>query len=177
MAVINGTSGADTLADTSGSDTINGLGGNDTINGGRGGSDVVNGGEGRDSLQFMTATSAVVADFVAGTVTGGGSGTTSFTSIEKLVTGDYDDRLIGNAGAQNLTARAGADTLAGGGGFDTLWGGAGNDTFVFRETGTANADSIADWTSGSDTLLLDGTVMTALGDCAKAVPGSLWDPR
>src|SRR5687768_7248900 len=163
MAVINCTSGADTLTDTSGNDTINGLAGNDDINGGHGGNDVVNGGDGRDALQFMTATGGVVADFVAGTVTGGGSGTTSFTSIEKLVTGDFNDRITGNASAQNLAARAGDDTLAGGGGIDTLWGGSGNDTFIFREMGTANADSIGDWTSGQDTLLLDAAVMTALG--------------
>src|SRR5688572_1877807 len=158
MAVINGTSSADTLSDTSGNDTINGLGGNDTINGGHGGSDVVDGGDGRDTLAFMTAMSAVVVDFVAGT-----AGTTSFTNIEKVVTGDFNDQLTGDGLAQNLTARAGMDTLAGGGGFDTLWGGSGGDTFIFRELGTANADSIADWTSGSDTLLLDGAVMTALG--------------
>jgi Ca2+-binding RTX toxin-like protein len=158
MAVITGTSGNDTLADTPGDDTINGLGGNDTINGGSGGSDVVNGGDGRDALQFMTATSAVVVDFVAGT-----AGTTSFTNIEKVVTGDFNDRLSGDGAAQNLTARAGMDTLWGAGGFDTLWGGAGADTFVFREMGSANADNIGDWTSGSDTLLLDGAVMTALG--------------
>src|SRR5688572_1316392 len=158
MAVITGTSGADTLADTPGNDTINGLAGNDTVNGGSGGTDVVNGGDGRDTLAFMAATGAVVVDFVAGT-----AGNTSFTNIERVITGDFNDRLTGNASAQNLTARAGADTLAGGGGIDTLWGGSGADTFVFRETGTANADSIADWTSGSDTLLLDGAIMTALG--------------
>src|SRR5688500_15418302 len=126
--VINGTSGADTLSDTAGNDTINGLAGNDTINGGSGGSDVINGGDGRDSLQFMTATSAVVVDFVAGT-----AGNTSFTNIEKAVTGDFNDRLTGDAAAQNLTARAGSDTLAGAGGVDTLWGGAGDDKFIFRE--------------------------------------------
>ena len=92
MPVINGTSGADTLNDPSGDDTINGLAGNDTINGGIGGTDVVNGGDGRDSLQFKTATSGVVVDFVAGV-----AGTTSFTNIEKVVTGDFNDRLTGNA--------------------------------------------------------------------------------
>src|SRR5688572_13641544 len=137
MAVITGTSGNDTLADTSGDDTINGLAGNDTINGGSGGSDVVNGGDGRDTLAFMTATSAVVVDFVAGT-----AGNTSFTNIERVITGDFNDTLTGNAAAQNLTARAGADTLAGAAGVDTLWGGSGADTFIFRETGTANADTI-----------------------------------
>jgi Ca2+-binding RTX toxin-like protein len=157
-SVINGTSGADTLADTAGNDTINGLAGNDTINGGSGGTDVVNGGDGRDSLQFMTATGAVVVDFVAGH-----AGTTTFTSIEKVVSGDFNDRLTGDAAAQNLTSRAGSDTLAGAGGVDTLWGGAGNDTFVFRETGTANADTIGDWTSGSDEIELDNAAMAALG--------------
>src|SRR5687767_16015577 len=121
MPVINGTSGHDTLADTSGNDTINGLAGNDTIKVGSGGSDVVNGGDGRDSLQFMTATGAVVVDFVAGV-----AGTTSFTNIEKAVTGDFNDTLTGNAAAQNLTARSGSDPLEGAGGVDTLCGGAGN---------------------------------------------------
>jgi serralysin len=166
MAVITGTSGADTLADTSGNDTINGLAGNDTINGGSGGSDVVNGGDGRDTLAFMTATSAVVVDFVTGT-----AGNTSFTNIERAITGDFNDTLTGNAAAQNLTARAGADTLAGAGGVDTLWGGAGADTFIFRETGTANADTIGDWSSGSDEFALDNTAMGALGADGAFVAG------
>jgi Ca2+-binding RTX toxin-like protein len=169
--VINGTSGADTLADTAGNDTINGLAGNDTINGGHGGNDVVNGGDGRDTLAFMTATNAVVANFVTGTVTGGGSGTTSFTNIERVITGDFNDMLTGNASAQNLTARAGADTLAGAGGVDTLWGGAGADTFIFRETGTANADTIGDWSSGSDEIALDNAAMSALGADGAFVAG------
>jgi Ca2+-binding RTX toxin-like protein len=164
--IINGTSGADTLADTSGNDTINGLAGNDTINAGNGGTDVVNGGDGRDTLAFMTAASAVVVDFVAGT-----AGNTSFTEIEKAVTGDFNDTLTGNGAAQNLTARAGSDTLAGAGGVDTLWGGAGNDTFIFRETGTANADTIGDWTSGSDEFALDNAAMEALGADGAFVAG------
>jgi Ca2+-binding RTX toxin-like protein len=170
-SLITGTSGADTLTDTAGNDTINGLAGNDDINGGHGGNDVVNGGDGRDSLLFMTATSGVVVDFVAGTVTGGGSGTTSFTNIEKVVTGSFNDRLTGNAAAQNLAAQGGADTLAGAGGVDTLWGGSGADTFIFRETGTANADTIGDWTSGSDTIALDNSALTALGADGDFVAG------
>ena len=171
MAVITGTSGADTLADTSGNDTINGLAGNDTVNGGSGGTDVVNGGDGRDSLQFMTATSGIVADFVAGTVTGGDSGTTSFTNIEKLVGSEFDDLLTGNAAAQNLTGRHGQDTLWGAGGNDTLWGGGDGNTFIFRETGTANADTIGDWNSGSDEFALDNAAMGALGADGDFVAG------
>jgi Ca2+-binding RTX toxin-like protein len=132
---------------------------------------VINGGDGRDTLAFMTATSAVVANFVTATVTGGGSGWTSFTSIERVITGDFNDTLTGNAAAQNLTARSGSDTLAGAGGVDSLWGGAGADTFIFRETGAANADTIGDWSSGSDEIALDNAAMGALGADGAFVAG------
>jgi len=49
VAVINGTSGDDSLTGTSGDDTINGLGGNDTLIGGDG-ADLLVGGDGFDSL-------------------------------------------------------------------------------------------------------------------------------
>jgi Ca2+-binding RTX toxin-like protein len=49
MALINGTTGSNSLTGTSGRDTILGLEGNDTINGGRG-NDSVNGGPGADVL-------------------------------------------------------------------------------------------------------------------------------
>jgi Ca2+-binding RTX toxin-like protein len=165
MATINGTSSNDTLSGTSGDDTLNGFGGNDLfLAGSTGGNDVINGGAGRDSIEFKTrATSAIVVDFVAGTITGGSSGTISFTSIERILTGDFNDTLIGNAAGQTLTGQGGSDTLSGAGGVDTLWGGTAADSFVFRETGTANADRISDFASGSDKIVLDATVMSALG--------------
>ena len=165
MAAINGTSGNDSLTGTSGNDTISGFGGNDLIlAGSTGGTDVIDGGTGSDSIEFKErATSAVVVDFVAGTISGGSSGTISFTNIERVVGGNFNDRLSGNGAGQTLTGQAGADTLWGAGGVDTLWGGAGADTFIFRETGTGNADLVRDWASGSDKLLLDGAVMSALG--------------
>ena len=165
MATINGTPGNDTLSGTSGNDTINGFGGNDLfLARANGGSDFIHGGTGTDSIDFRErATSAIVVDFVAGTISGGGSGTMSFTGIERVVASNFNDSLSGNAAAQTLTGQAGADALWGAGGVDTLWGGSGADTFIFREVGTANADRINDWASGSDTLVLDGSVMSALG--------------
>jgi Ca2+-binding RTX toxin-like protein len=163
--VINGTSGNDTLSGTDGNDTINGLGGNDLLlAGSTGGADVFDGGTGFDSIEFRErATSAVVVDFVAGTISGGSSGTISFANVERVLGGNFDDILTGNAASQNLTGRHGADTLWGAGGVDTLWGGGDGNTFIFRETGTANADSIRDWASGLDTLVLDNAAMSALG--------------
>ena len=167
MATINGTAGNDTLSGTPGNenDTINGGDGNDLfLAGSSGGNDVINGGGGRDSIEFKTrATSAIVVDFVAGTITGGSSGTITFTSIERVLTGDFNDTLSGNSAAQTLTGQGGADTIWGAGGVDTLWGGTGGDSFVFRETGTASADLISDFASGSDKIVLDARSMTALG--------------
>ena len=105
----------------------------------------------------------MVVDFGAGTITGGAAGTMSFSNIERIVTGNFNDVLNGNAAAQNLTAQNGNDTLWGAGGADTLWGGAGNDTFIFREMGTANADRVGDFTSGQDKLQLDDAAFTAIG--------------
>jgi Ca2+-binding RTX toxin-like protein len=134
------------------------------VAGANGGSDVIDGGTGSDSIEFRErATSAVVVDFGSGTVQGGGSGTMRFTGIERVVASNFNDTLNGTAGAQTLTGQSGADTLAGAGGVDKLWGGGGADTFVFRETGTANADRISDWASASDRIALDNAVMSALG--------------
>lgn len=165
-SAINGTSGRDTLSGTSGDDTINGLGGNDLfLAGSTGGADIMDGGAGSDSIEFKNAaTSAVVVDYVAGTISGGSAGgTISFTSIERLVAGNFNDSLSGNAAAQNLTGQGGADTLAGAGGVDTLWGGGGNDFFVFREMGSANADRVSDFASGQDELQLDDSAFSAIG--------------
>ena len=173
MAAIDGTSGNDSLTGTSGNDTIRGFGGNDLIlAGSTGGADVIDGGTGSDSIEFKErATSAVVVDFVAGTITGGSSGTISFTGIERAVTGNFNDSLTGNAAGQTLTGQGGADTLWGAGGIDTLWGGAGADRFIFRETGSANADLVRDWASGSDKVALDNSPMSALGATGNLASG------
>jgi Ca2+-binding RTX toxin-like protein len=162
---INGTAGNDTLTGTGGDDTINGFDGNDLfLAGSTGGNDVIDGGAGRDSIEFKErATSAITVDFVTGTITGGAPGTISFTNIERILTGNFNDTLTGNAAGQTLTGQGGSDTIWGAGGVDTLWGAAGTDTFVFREMGTANADRISDFATGSDKLHLDDAAFTAIG--------------
>ena len=160
MATISGTSGSDTLTGTSGNDTLNGLGGNDMLVGSAG-TDFYDGGAGFDTLDLRLTTAGVTVSFASATISGGFSG--SFANIERVLAGNGSDSLIGAAGAQELSGRKGSDTLAGGPGNDILWGGVDADSFVFRETGTANADSIGDFASGSDKIVLDGSVMTALG--------------
>jgi Ca2+-binding RTX toxin-like protein len=71
-----------------------------------------------------------------------------------------DDLLIGEGGADTLTAGAGNDILVGGAGNDDLRGGAGTDTYVYRSGD--GRDWIRD--SGRDGVILyDGITITAAG--------------
>ena len=68
------------------------------------------------------------------------------------------------AAANFLGGNEGNDTLDGRGGNDTLNGAGGADHFIFDQApGAANADLLEDFTSGSDKIHLDATVMSALG--------------
>src|SRR6185312_8344772 len=70
------------------------------------------------------------------------------------------------------------------GGNDTLIGGTGQDTFLFATApGTANADVVSDFVSGTDKLTFDNSVFAALGSSSppcKARPRSRrpisWSP-
>jgi Ca2+-binding RTX toxin-like protein len=163
---------------------IDGADGNDTLLGGEGwdvfsfsqgsgnyGNDIVDGGGGDDGIRAGTH-SAVVIDFRAGTVSGGGtSGSESvfFENIEHAAGGVFDDLLIANDAGIRLYGADGNDTLVGGGGDDTLLsdndgsdggqspfiagrdsvtGGAGNDRIE-----TAGGNDTLDGGAGSDTLV------------------------
>ena len=78
--------------------------------------------------------------------------------------GDGNDTLLGTDGDDLLNGGAGNDSLRGGRGLDQLTGGAGADAFIFAagdSTGTA-IDSIADFQTGSDTLVIEGISVSGL---------------
>lgn len=78
--------------------------------------------------------------------------------------------LDGGQGDDFLWANAGDDVLIGGAGMDQLWGGPGKDSFVLNYL---DKDTICDFRSGTDRLLLDRTVFTRLGaDVTKNFAGS-----
>ena len=68
--------------------------------------------------------------------------------IENAVTGDGNDRLIGNALDNTLYGMRGNDWLNGGAGDDKLFGGAGSDVFAFDTQGVSGRDTILDWSQG-----------------------------
>ena len=169
-----GDDNSNTLAGGSGRDLIFGFGGSDTINIGTanfGAGDHIDGGAGFDTLNFNGyVTAALTIDFAAGTVASAG-GSATFANIERVIGGTGNDSIAGSAAAQNLTSGNGNDTLWGAGGVDTLWSGGGADVLLFREIGTANADNIGDFTSGTDKISLDASVMTALGSSGNFAAG------
>jgi Ca2+-binding RTX toxin-like protein len=190
---LTGTAGDDSIEGLAGNDTLTGLAGNDTMLGAEGndvfrmssgtattyGTDAIDGGSGFDVVDFSgVAQSAVTANIAAATATmsgggTGGAGSASVASIEGVIGGDFNDRLIGGGAANRLEGGAGNDTLDGSSGNDTLRGGTGTDSlrggsgidqFIFAESaGAANADTVRDFLSGTDELLFENGVLTALG--------------
>jgi Ca2+-binding RTX toxin-like protein len=137
---IVGNSAANNINGGSGDDNLKGAAGNDTVTGGNG-SDDMYGGPGDDTLNGGND-----GDFILGEA--------------------GNDTIIGGAGQDNINGGTGNDTINGGAGFDTMAGGDGADQFVFDLAPTGDFDgnnSVIDFVSGTDKLVLDKSVFTALG--------------
>jgi len=148
---INGGGGDDVLSGGSGDDTILGGAGNDTIYGGSniGGGDVLNGGAGNDYFVYVSGegydnfyggggidtvvlqtffTDTYQVDLLAGTFAyNGGAPSRDMVSIERVITGDNADSVIGSTAGNRIELAGGNDTSSGGGGNDQIYGGTGND--------------------------------------------------
>ncbi|WP_019499186.1 hypothetical protein [Pseudanabaena sp. PCC 6802] len=129
MAVINGTSGSDTLEGTQDGDNITALAGNDVVRG-LALNDLVNGNQGADTIS-------------------GGQG------ADTIYGGRGNDSLRGAKGTDALLGGAGDDTLWGDLGADTLTGGDGSDAFVLASS--QDTDRIVDFSSG-DSIALAGNL-------------------
>jgi len=81
---------------------------------------------------------------------------------DKLSGGGGNDTLSGLGADDTLIGGKGGDLLTGGEGKDRLTGGDGHDAFVFQEAGNANADTITDFATGIDKILLDDSMFTSL---------------
>src|SRR5262245_13224129 len=120
MAIINGTTAADTLTGTIYDDTINGLAGNDTIKAGAGndtitggaGSDVIDGGTGTNSARFSGNRAKYVMSVVNVVTTvkalSGTDGTDALTNVQYL---RFADQTI-KSPAATLDTTASTPTLS-----------------------------------------------------------------
>lgn len=78
--------------------------------------------------------------------------------------------ITGTAAADTLVGGSGADVITGGAGRDQLTGGAGADQFRFDLAASAsNLDTITDFVSGTDKLLLSVKIFNAMGTKPGAV--------
>jgi Ca2+-binding RTX toxin-like protein len=136
---LHGGNFADTFYGDAGDNGLFGNGGNDTLVGGDGndglsggpGDDTLDGGAGTsDSVSFWDATGGVTASLSTGTSSGGGEGDDTFTGVEILNGGPYDDSLSGGSSGGGLTGSGGNDTLVAGSGDEFLVGDDGNDTLT-----------------------------------------------
>jgi Ca2+-binding RTX toxin-like protein len=140
-----------TLVGTTGNDTLTGDSNANIITGGTG-TDTLNGAAGNDTL-YDDINHCLY-------------GVLAYSSCTSGSQNDYgtlgNDTLNGNAGDDILIASAGDDTLDGGTGADTLTGGSGTDTFIIRAndggSSITDADTITDFTDGTDILGLDSSV-------------------
>ncbi len=176
-----GGSGNDKLYGNGDSDRLFGDAGNDTLDGGSG-VDTLIGGLGDDTYVVENASDVITENpgTLAGTKDHVNSYLISYTlpaNVENLTlklpplgannngTGNGLANIItGNALINILNGAAGNDRLLGKGGKDTLTGGAGADKFIFdTATGTNNIDTITDFVTNTDKILLDDDIFTALG--------------
>ncbi|MCC5639939.1 cadherin-like domain-containing protein [Nostoc sp. CHAB 5844] len=134
---INGTNGNNILIGTSRIDVIRGLGGNDIITG-LGNNDVIYGGDGNDAIDGSAGNDSLYGE----------------NGNDILMGGDGNDTLDGGAGDDMLVGGAGNDKLIGGLGRDILAGGDGRDSFYLTNTRTGNFDTIIDFVSGIDNLVV-----------------------
>ena len=155
---IEGGAGNDQIFGDQGADRLEGGAGDDIIEGGDGddvvtvrnftGIDVLDGGNGDDTVRFIPTDGRNLSIFLAqGFVGDGLLGGQTFKNFETIVTGQGNDRLLGNAQDNTLNGGSGDDLLKGELGNDVLFGSQGNDVI---EGGAGNDQIFGD--QGADRL-------------------------
>lgn len=108
-----------------------------------------------------------VSGFEFGAEIAQGKGSFTINSIDYTMTGlaitagndtilgsNSADRVDGLAGDDTIDGRGGSDRIIGNAGFDTLAGGTGEDRFIFRGQTLATHDTITDFETGIDDIVM-----------------------
>ncbi|MCP9850685.1 hypothetical protein, partial [Cyanobium sp. Morenito 9A2] len=140
------------------------------------------------SASFVTAAGSVVINNTGGvTITGVTGNTTGLTDSISYIVKDADGdvatstlvinqgvTLIGTNAVSTLTGSSYADVLYGGLGSDSMTGGAGADRFLFLkgQGSAADIDTITDFTTGVDSIVVQGSSISQVQVSAATVTGS-----
>ncbi|MDH4478602.1 MAG: DUF4347 domain-containing protein [Rhodoferax sp.] len=182
LRVLDKNGGVDTLVNIEGlsgsnsADSLTGSSGNDYLRG-QGGSDTLDGGTGSDWAIYTADPTSVTINLQTGQATDGWNGasgvlalggTDTLRNIENAEGSDFNDTIIGSAGANQLVGRSGSDALFGADGNDSLLGGEGRDTL----DGGLGDDTL-DGGTIADTLNLDDLNIATYSTANGAVAVSL----
>ena len=138
-------------------------------------------GSGSADLIAVVQTTVQATDIVVDNGSGGPGSTINGTAGSDTLSGgsgndtifglDGNDTILGGAGNDSLSGNGGNDSLEGGTGNDRLTGGGGQDSFVFREFGAANADTMTDFATNWDRIQVDDAAFTAAGAAGRLASG------
>lgn len=166
--------GDDSIAGGDGNDLLYGNTGNDTLLGDDG-NDTLLGGKDNDSLSGGSGNDILSGDEGDDTVFGGDGNDILFggQGADSLVGDAGNDTLLGGQGSDTVVGGSGNDFMSGDKGADVLTGGEGNDTFAFLGYGntdskTLGEDTITDFATGADKIVLDRALFSAIGDTLEA---------
>ena len=140
-----GSKGNDLLAGEDGKDSLYGGIDNDQLGGGIG-DDLINGSDGIDVVTFVAGGVSVTVDLSLLVAQNTGLGLDTLIGIENLVSGTGNDKLIGDAAANEFRSGFGDDTLVSWEGDDSLYGEDGDD-----QLGAGIGNDLIDGGLGSDT--------------------------
>ncbi|WP_410497617.1 M10 family metallopeptidase C-terminal domain-containing protein [Chitinibacter sp. S2-10] len=171
---INGTGNDlnNTLTGNSAENVLDGGAGADVLNG-QLGADTMLGGAGDDIYYVDNQLDVVIENASSGMDTIIASiDCTLSVNVENLVLSgnanisgignDGNNQLVGNLAANQLNGGLGDDLLIGGAGDDVLYGGDGADCFVFDCL--IGSDTVMDFVSGSDLIVLDNSALGGIGN-------------
>lgn len=170
--IISGDGGMDTIAGDEDADTINGGNENDVLDGGTGGdniigdagndvlrggtgNDVLTGSSGTDTADYLSRTESlnISLDGVANDTVGSSAETDNVAvTVENVIGGTGNDRIVGSSSANRIDGSAGTDVLIGNGQADALIGGLGNDTVWGDSENNSNSSVV----TGADTITVKG---------------------
>ena len=137
----------DTLIGDAGSNELQGGAGDDILEG-KGGADALVGGSGVDTVDYRSAGSGIIVDFLAQTGSQSDAEGDTYTSIENAIGSNFNDIFVAGDADNSFT------------------GGSGADTYFIRAS--ASNDTITDYNTTDDIIDLTGFASYADADAAFA---------